>query len=147
MDASNAPELYTIKWETTETQVHHATVTIDELATMIGCSVDEIRQCGGQSDRLSEVDVDGERGLVSGLADIEDSDTEHHVQGPEREVTTLRLARDREIAAWVAAQGVVPPVFSRVEYCEARARKGTGEGTCDHPLDAYGQCPRASDHI
>lgn len=31
--------------------------------------------------------------------------------------------------------------------CEARARKGTGEGTCDRPLDKHGNCDRASSHI
>lgn len=31
--------------------------------------------------------------------------------------------------------------------CEALARKGTGEGMCDRPLDSHGRCDRASDHI
>jgi hypothetical protein len=31
--------------------------------------------------------------------------------------------------------------------CEARARKGTGVGTCNRPLDDHGQCDRASDHF
>jgi hypothetical protein len=30
--------------------------------------------------------------------------------------------------------------------CEALARKGTGTGVCDRPLDDHGQCDRASDH-
>jgi hypothetical protein len=31
--------------------------------------------------------------------------------------------------------------------CEARARRGTGEGMCDRPLDEHEQCDRAADHI
>jgi hypothetical protein len=31
--------------------------------------------------------------------------------------------------------------------CEANARKGTGTGSCDRPLDAHGNCDRASAHI
>lgn len=31
--------------------------------------------------------------------------------------------------------------------CEAFARKGTGYGACDEPLDRHGGCPRASGHV
>jgi hypothetical protein len=31
--------------------------------------------------------------------------------------------------------------------CEALARKGTGIGACDQPLDERGYCPRPNDHI
>lgn len=31
--------------------------------------------------------------------------------------------------------------------CGYRARKGTGEGVCDRPLDGHGRCDRAGDHI
>jgi hypothetical protein len=31
--------------------------------------------------------------------------------------------------------------------CTANARRGTGTGICDRPLDELGQCDRASDHI
>lgn len=31
--------------------------------------------------------------------------------------------------------------------CEADARKGTGTGTCNRPLDSHGQCDRAADHL
>jgi hypothetical protein len=31
--------------------------------------------------------------------------------------------------------------------CEALARRGTGTGMCNRPLDERGQCDRASDHI
>lgn len=34
-----------------------------------------------------------------------------------------------------------------VPRCEAYARKGTGTGICDRPVDGLGQCDRASDHI
>lgn len=34
-----------------------------------------------------------------------------------------------------------------VERCEADARRGTGTGVCDRPLDSYGRCDRASDHV
>lgn len=35
----------------------------------------------------------------------------------------------------------------QVEYCTARARKGTGEGVCDAALDHHGVCPYASSHL
>lgn len=35
----------------------------------------------------------------------------------------------------------------QVEYCDARAIKGTGEGVCDAALDAHGVCPYSSNHI
>jgi len=34
-----------------------------------------------------------------------------------------------------------------VQRCEARARKGTGEGSCDTPLDERGRCPRSRQHL
>lgn len=30
--------------------------------------------------------------------------------------------------------------------CEALARKGTGYGVCDRPLDEHGQCDRPETH-
>jgi hypothetical protein len=40
-----------------------------------------------------------------------------------------------------------PDVTGTVRRCDKRARKGTGEGVCDRPLDERGQCDRAADHI
>lgn len=44
-----------------------------------------------------------------------------------------------------------PPVprdhLGAKQRCEANARRGTGTGMCDRPLDAHGYCDRASDHI
>jgi hypothetical protein len=34
-----------------------------------------------------------------------------------------------------------------VDRCSENARRGTGTGACDRPLDGYGQCDRASDHL
>ena len=31
--------------------------------------------------------------------------------------------------------------------CEADAKRGTGTGVCDTPLDAHAQCPRAGQHV
>lgn len=31
--------------------------------------------------------------------------------------------------------------------CDANARRGTGTGVCDRPLDQHGQCDRAADHL
>lgn len=31
--------------------------------------------------------------------------------------------------------------------CDANARRGTGTGMCDRPLDEHGQCDRAGDHL
>jgi hypothetical protein len=41
----------------------------------------------------------------------------------------------------------LPPVARRPARCEARATKGTGEGTCDRLLGEHGQCDRASTHL
>ncbi len=38
----------------------------------------------------------------------------------------------------------LPPSRS---VCDARARIGTGEGSCSRLLDRYGQCDRAGDHL
>lgn len=35
----------------------------------------------------------------------------------------------------------------RMRACEANAKKGTGSGMCDRPLDQHGYCDRASDHL
>jgi hypothetical protein len=34
-----------------------------------------------------------------------------------------------------------------VHYCEAFARKGTGYGACNRPLDKDGYCDNARDHV
>lgn len=34
-----------------------------------------------------------------------------------------------------------------VGYCTEHARKGTGWGMCDRPLDDRGECDRAGDHV
>lgn len=41
------------------------------------------------------------------------------------------------------------PVLKQPERvtCDRLARKGTGHGMCNHPLDDNGQCDRAGDHI
>ena len=41
----------------------------------------------------------------------------------------------------------LPPVPRSPARCEARARKGTGTGTCDRLLGTGGVCDRASSHI
>lgn len=41
----------------------------------------------------------------------------------------------------------MPPVRREPARCEARARKGTGEGTCDRLLGTGGACDRASYHL
>lgn len=33
-----------------------------------------------------------------------------------------------------------------IRRCEINAYKGTGQGTCDAPLDKHGECPNASNH-
>lgn len=125
------PELYTVKWETTETVTHHATVPIEDLASMMGVPVESVRACEGDYDCLTELDSSSPRGLVNGLADIEDSDTEFHWQGPEREIAVLRRARAREVESWVTAQGTptVEPV------------------PADHPVKVLGPDDPAADRV
>lgn len=31
--------------------------------------------------------------------------------------------------------------------CDAEAKKGTGTGVCNAPLDEHGNCPRAGSHV
>jgi hypothetical protein len=31
--------------------------------------------------------------------------------------------------------------------CDANAKRGTGTGICDRPLDEHGQCDRADKHL
>jgi hypothetical protein len=38
-------------------------------------------------------------------------------------------------------------LVSSARLCGANARRGTGTGICDRPLDELGQCDRASNHI
>jgi len=35
----------------------------------------------------------------------------------------------------------------KTKKCEENARKGTGTGVCDRPLDKNGRCDRAADHL
>lgn len=39
--------------------------------------------------------------------------------------------------------------FTRIqpERCDAAARRGTGTGTCQTPLDEHGTCPSAGAHV
>lgn len=34
-----------------------------------------------------------------------------------------------------------------IERCEECVKKGTGKGVCNLPINKYGYCDRASDHI
>lgn len=35
----------------------------------------------------------------------------------------------------------------RTVLCDANAKRGTGTGVCNRPLDEHGQCDRAGDHL
>jgi hypothetical protein len=35
----------------------------------------------------------------------------------------------------------------KVRRCDENARKGTGYGMCDAPLDRHGGCPNAGNHV
>ena len=66
--------------------------------------------------------------------------------GPSPDEVKAALARwQTELDA--SAERIGEIIFDGVAFCEAYARKGTGTGTCDRPLDAHGQCDRASSHI
>lgn len=39
------------------------------------------------------------------------------------------------------------PLVRQPARCDAEARRGTGTGACDSPLDARGQCERAGRHL
>lgn len=43
--------------------------------------------------------------------------------------------------------GWVDPSRRRPQRCDAYARKGTGYGACDAPLDERGQCAQARNHV
>ena len=34
-----------------------------------------------------------------------------------------------------------------VRVCDAEAKRGTGTGACNRPLDSRGQCDRAASHL
>jgi hypothetical protein len=43
---------------------------------------------------------------------------------------------------------IIPaPAPAPTPRCDANARRSTGAGMCNQPLDAYGQCLRATDHL
>ena len=44
-------------------------------------------------------------------------------------------------------ESLAPRARKNAKRCEELARKGTGTGTCDRPLDAHGQCDRAGEHM
>lgn len=85
---STTSERYVIEWNTTETVQHYAVVTAERLASMLGVNVTEVSACTD----LGELDNLGDRGLVNGLADIEDSGTEVGNDGPYRDEIMVRLA-------------------------------------------------------
>lgn len=37
--------------------------------------------------------------------------------------------------------------MNKGRLCDALAKKGTGLGICNAPLDEHGNCPRAGQHI
>lgn len=69
-----------------------------------------------------------------------------HVPGFDKDVARERIQRiDRTLDEIESQQAKAPATPGR--RCEAYARRGTGTGLCDQPLDDLGQCSRASDHI
>lgn len=96
--------------------------------------------------------------------DLDDDETYHEVKswvngpkldGPKlREQTGLvahKACIDKVIAGQAADQ---PDLFdgsafgwTNSERCEENAVKGTGTGVCDAMLDAFGNCPNASNHV
>lgn len=47
-----------------------------------------------------------------------------------------------EAARYARIEGKIEP-----PRCDANAKRGTGTGMCDHPLNEHGGCPNASNHI
>lgn len=43
---------------------------------------------------------------------------------------------------WLQRRAMAP-----ARRCEANARKGTGSGVCDTPLDKHGNCPNVGNHV
>lgn len=37
--------------------------------------------------------------------------------------------------------------MGKIEYCLAEAKRGTGTGVCDKPLDERGNCTNPTNHI
>lgn len=58
--------------------------------------------------------------------------------------TTIALLHETLTGHLASRPGVRPEQTRR---CESYARKGTGTGTCDRPLDRHGYCDWAGDHI
>lgn len=62
------------------------------------------------------------------------------------------LVSTDDYSTWVNIEDIQSIVWPDAEdqqplRCGAEARRGTGTGVCDRPLDGHGYCDRASDHI
>ena len=86
---------FVLGWTSTTTEHHEAVVSAEQLATMLGTTVEAVLagQTGGAIQDL------GDRDLADGLADIEDSDTEVSLDGPYREGITIEIETTKENAS------------------------------------------------
>lgn len=49
---------------------------------------------------------------------------------------------------WITPEGEKAlKEYAKVSRCESLAKRGTGEGVCDEPLDEHGNCPKARSHL
>lgn len=84
------------------------------------------RITGRVVDRLAAHERDADRAALAEAF-------HRHRTGDLRTAVTAELAAD------------LPPPPPR--HCDAHARRGTGTGVCDRPLDRHGGCDRAADHV
>jgi len=92
----------------------------------INDTVTDSRGTGARLVRLERINMEGHDGRVAVMWP-EDRTSRSYPAG----VFNLLVTRVRTVAS----------------RCDANARRGTGTGTCDRPLDSHGQCDRASDHL
>lgn len=62
-------------------------------------------------------------------------------------ITAQQVADDRREGLLRTALKPAVHRGESMKRCEEFARKGTGHGACDRPLDDQGYCDRASDHV
>lgn len=69
------------------------------------------------------------------------------VHGKGRVTTPKRILIDGICAKRRATHTAGDRLRPTRRRCDANARKGTGTGMCDAPLDEHGNCPNAGNHI
>lgn len=103
MDTQSTDQpMFRLEWESTFVESHEATVDLDTMATMLGYTPADVLAYVASGQPIGNIGDTSSRSLANGVSEVEDDGTECGIDGPDREVTGVRLATDTERAEWLA---------------------------------------------